>query len=57
MKNKISKPESLYDRFERKPGPDKQATHYCPGCGHGNVHKFIATSRPLTVVPPQWPQP
>ena len=42
MKNQISKPESLYDRFERKPGTEKQATHYCPGCGHGNLHKFIA---------------
>jgi 2-oxoisovalerate ferredoxin oxidoreductase beta subunit len=42
MKNQISKPESLYDQFERKPGVEKKSTHYCPGCGHGNVHKFIA---------------
>jgi 2-oxoisovalerate ferredoxin oxidoreductase beta subunit len=34
-------PESLYHQFERKPG-DKQATHYCPGCGHGVLHKLIA---------------
>ncbi len=41
MKDIIAKPHSLYDRFERKPGPEKGATHYCPGCGHGNLHKFI----------------
>ena len=34
-------PESLYHEFERKPG-DKSATHYCPGCGHGVIHKLIA---------------
>ena len=32
---------AFYDKFERK-GGDKSTTHYCPGCGHGNVHKFIA---------------
>lgn len=42
MKDRIAKPDSLYDRFERKPGTDQKATHYCPGCGHGNLHKFIA---------------
>lgn len=35
-------PESLYDVFHRKPGDEKQATHYCPGCGHGVLHKLIA---------------
>jgi len=35
------KSEAFYDRFERK--EDLQhATHYCPGCGHGNVHKMLA---------------
>jgi 2-oxoisovalerate ferredoxin oxidoreductase beta subunit len=34
-------PESLYHKFERKPG-DQLATHYCPGCGHGVLHKLIA---------------
>ena len=34
-------PTSFYDKFERK-GGDKFSTHYCPGCGHGKVHKFIA---------------
>ena len=35
-------PESLYDEFERKPGTAKKATHYCPGCSHGVIHKLIA---------------
>jgi 2-oxoisovalerate ferredoxin oxidoreductase beta subunit len=38
----FEKPASFYDRFERKGGPHKETTHYCPGCGHGNVHKMIA---------------
>ena len=38
----IAKPEALYDEFTRKPGVDRKATHYCPGCGHGSIHKFIA---------------
>ena len=28
--------------FERKTAGSKKSTHYCPGCGHGNVHKMIA---------------
>jgi 2-oxoisovalerate ferredoxin oxidoreductase beta subunit len=36
-----SKPASFYDRFERKSG-DTENTHYCPGCGHGVLHKFLA---------------
>jgi 2-oxoisovalerate ferredoxin oxidoreductase beta subunit len=32
----------MYPRFERKPGEDKTNTHYCPGCGHGIIHKLIA---------------
>ena len=36
-----SKPESFYDRFDRK-GGDLEVTHYCPGCGHGVLHKLIA---------------
>ncbi len=35
------KAASFYDTFERK-GGSKLATHYCPGCGHGNIHKMIA---------------
>lgn len=38
----LHRPESLYEVFERKPGAEKGATHYCPGCGHGVVHKLIA---------------
>jgi len=32
---------SLYSSFERK-GDNPTVTHYCPGCGHGNLHKYIA---------------
>ena len=32
---------SIYGQFDRKPG-DHLTTHYCPGCGHGNLHKYIA---------------
>ncbi len=42
MKEILKKPESFYRVFERKGGSDLEATHYCPGCGHGNVHKLIA---------------
>ena len=37
----FQRPKSFYGQFERKPG-DKTTTHYCPGCGHGNIHKMIA---------------
>ena len=37
----FSCPDTFYDSFERKDG-DKGSTHYCPGCGHGHVHKYIA---------------
>ncbi|MBL8236843.1 MAG: 2-oxoacid:acceptor oxidoreductase family protein [Bryobacterales bacterium] len=32
---------SFFPLFERKPD-NQNATHYCPGCGHGIVHKLIA---------------
>ena len=35
------RPKSLYGQFDRKPG-DQHTTHYCPGCGHGNLHKYVA---------------
>jgi 2-oxoisovalerate ferredoxin oxidoreductase beta subunit len=38
---KHSKPKTFYPRFERK-GGDTETTHYCPGCGHGVLHKLIA---------------
>jgi 2-oxoisovalerate ferredoxin oxidoreductase beta subunit len=31
----------FYDRYERKSELQGQ-THYCPGCGHGIVHKLLA---------------
>jgi 2-oxoisovalerate ferredoxin oxidoreductase beta subunit len=31
----------FYDVYERK-SDLKQQTHYCPGCGHGVVHKLVA---------------
>jgi 2-oxoisovalerate ferredoxin oxidoreductase beta subunit len=36
-----SKSSVFYDLYERK-AELKQQTHYCPGCGHGIVHKLIA---------------
>jgi 2-oxoisovalerate ferredoxin oxidoreductase beta subunit len=38
---KLQKPRSFYPEFERKEGLRKTTT-YCPGCGHGIVHKLIA---------------
>jgi len=35
----------FYDRFERHDharGLKGRSTHYCPGCGHGLAHKYIA---------------
>ena len=42
---KHSKPKGFYDEFLRKApegGAAAGTTHYCPGCGHGTVHKLIA---------------
>jgi len=36
-----SKAKSFYDRYERKQELQHQ-THFCPGCGHGVVHKMLA---------------
>src|SRR5579859_3225277 len=36
-----AKPKAFYEIFERK-DELKHQTHYCPGCGHGNVHKLLA---------------
>ena len=35
------KAHSFYRRYERKTELPHQ-THYCPGCGHGVVHKLVA---------------
>jgi 2-oxoisovalerate ferredoxin oxidoreductase beta subunit len=34
------KPASFYDVYERKAELQHQ-THYCPGCGHGIIHKLL----------------
>src|SRR5689334_14554656 len=36
-----SKSPVFYETYERK-SDLKHQTHYCPGCGHGIVHKLIA---------------
>lgn len=36
-----SKSPVFYEKYERK-GELQHQTHYCPGCGHGVVHKLIA---------------
>ncbi|HYL84889.1 MAG TPA: 2-oxoacid:acceptor oxidoreductase family protein [Candidatus Angelobacter sp.] len=36
-----AKSRVFYDLYERK-SELKHQTHYCPGCGHGVVHKLIA---------------
>ncbi|HSK80389.1 MAG TPA: thiamine pyrophosphate-dependent enzyme, partial [Thermoanaerobaculia bacterium] len=36
---------TFYDRFERHAhgeGLKGHSTHYCPGCGHGLAHKYLA---------------
>lgn len=38
---KFEKPKSFYTDFVRKETGIK-TSHYCPGCGHGIVHKLIA---------------
>jgi 2-oxoisovalerate ferredoxin oxidoreductase beta subunit len=35
------KPKSFYGLYERK-GELRHQTHYCPGCGHGIIHKMLA---------------
>jgi 2-oxoisovalerate ferredoxin oxidoreductase beta subunit len=38
---KIIKNLNPCDRYHRKGGSAPTATHYCPGCGHGILHKLI----------------
>ncbi|MBT3228891.1 MAG: 2-ketoisovalerate ferredoxin oxidoreductase [Candidatus Marinimicrobia bacterium] len=38
----LGKSKGFYDTYERRPGSNKEQTHYCPGCGHGILHKMIA---------------
>lgn len=35
------KAKAFYERYERK-GELQHQTHFCPGCGHGNIHKMVA---------------
>ena len=35
------RPKSIYTTFERKEEMQHE-THFCAGCGHGNVHKMVA---------------
>ena len=37
----IGRPSGIYPEFPRKGGAAPAATHYCPGCGHGILHKLI----------------
>ncbi len=39
---KFGKSSLFFDVFERRPGSVKRNMHYCPGCGHGILHKLIA---------------
>jgi 2-oxoisovalerate ferredoxin oxidoreductase beta subunit len=37
----LDKAASFYPEYPRKSG-NQAVTHYCPGCGHGIVHKYVA---------------
>ncbi len=39
----LSKPKSFFETYKEKTG-DQTITHYCPGCGHGIVHKYVASA-------------
>ena len=38
---RTARPKAFYERYERKEELQHQ-THFCPGCGHGIVHKMLA---------------
>ncbi|MPM54361.1 hypothetical protein SDC9_101139 [bioreactor metagenome] len=44
MKSEViyGRSQGFFDTFSRRPGPIKTNMHYCPGCGHGILHKLIA---------------
>ncbi len=43
MGERVIRTKGIYDEFWRKGGSSPPtATHYCPGCGHGVIHKLIA---------------
>jgi len=37
----LQRSPAFYKKFDRKPG-NHDVTHYCPGCGHGELHKIVA---------------
>jgi 2-oxoisovalerate ferredoxin oxidoreductase beta subunit len=37
----FERPKSIHPHYERKAELQHQ-THFCPGCGHGNIHKLVA---------------
>ena len=41
MQEKVIRTQGLYKTFPRKGGSAQTATHYCPGCEHGILHKLI----------------
>ncbi len=41
-KTVLRKPTGFLEVYKHKPGAEKDRTHYCPGCGHGELHKLIA---------------
>ena len=41
-KLRFGKSSGFFDTFERRPGAIKKNMHYCPGCGHGILHKLLA---------------
>lgn len=41
-KIKFGRSKGFFDSFDRRPGIIKKNMHYCPGCGHGILHKLIA---------------
>ena len=38
----LQRPRSMPAVFTHKGGSAPTATHYCPGCGHGIIHKLMA---------------
>ena len=43
-KIKFGRPGVLFEKFTRRSGTIQDNMHYCPGCGHGILHKLIAAA-------------
>jgi 2-oxoisovalerate ferredoxin oxidoreductase beta subunit len=41
LKVAYSCPDAFFEQYDRTDG-DRWNTHYCPGCGHGLIHKYLA---------------